>query len=109
MNDGTPGDGYVAKSLGQQIAEANKQRAQPIQGLPRWQCHKVVGAAPILAIRGTVVVVDVDGKHVEIDTPAGFGARGVPATGDYLVVYEDGYMSHSPKATFEAGYSRVNV
>lgn len=34
-------------------------------------------------------------------------ARYVPRIGDYLVEYEDGYRSISPKAAFEGGYTAV--
>jgi hypothetical protein len=34
-------------------------------------------------------------------------ARYVAKSGDYLVVYEDGYQSISPKVAFESGYTKV--
>ncbi|MBA9063100.1 hypothetical protein GGQ91_002488 [Methylobacterium fujisawaense] len=48
-----------------------------------------------------------------IDVPAGFASRGAPTEGDMLVRYEpipgqsDGYLSHSPRMVFEAGYSPI--
>lgn len=73
-------------------------------------CHKQVLAAPIAA-------VDPDAHALTITLPTGephtfapaegFFARTIPAVGDYFVVYEDGYQSHSPKAVFEAGYRLV--
>ena len=44
---------------------------------------------------------------VEVSVPEEFFARGIPHAGDYYVEYEDGYQSWSPKAAFEAGYTRV--
>jgi hypothetical protein len=34
-------------------------------------------------------------------------ARGWPQVGDYLVEYDDGYVSWSPAKAFEDGYSRI--
>jgi hypothetical protein len=38
------------------------------------------------------------------DAPATMFARYMPKVGDYLVAYDDGYLSISPKQPFEAGY-----
>jgi hypothetical protein len=67
----------------------------------RYRSHKVVEA-------GVVQHIDVGSVTVDdevIPVPAGIFARGTPSIGeDYLVRYEDGYVSWSPKAAFEAGY-----
>jgi len=49
--------------------------------MPKWRSHKIVETAPF--------------------------ARGRPSDGDYLVRYEDGYLSWSPKKAFENGYTKV--
>lgn len=73
-----------------------------------YQCHKRVQAAPITRIEDEAVVVEQpNGYRNRVDVPAGFFGRGVPQPGDYLVQYEDGYLSWSPKAAFEAGYRVV--
>jgi hypothetical protein len=82
----------------------------------RYRSHKVVEAAPIHGISGVnaeVPFVDiltpgdaiVAGYRVEV--PGNFFARGNPSPGDYLVRYEDGYLSWSPKQAFEDGYTVV--
>ena len=76
--------------------------------LPKYRCHKIVEAAPIIGFRvdpGWVVLDDDDGSRRRCD-PKIF-ARYTPVPGDYFVQYEDGYQSISPKAAFEAGYTRI--
>lgn len=89
--------------------------------MKKYRSHKVVEAAPILAMSHLVggpdrVVVEGDRRVVdgrteamgeEIAVPKGFFARGTPAIGDYLVRYEDGYLSWSPKKAFEDGHSAI--
>ncbi len=88
--------------------------------MKRYQSHKVVEAAPIVAAEfaadgsGTVVVkgTDEDGGNPCYTVPAGFKRPNTePAMdvdgGDYLVRYEGGYLSWSPKAVFEAGYTEL--
>lgn len=95
--------------------------------LPSYTSHKVVkaaeidGVAPVhppqpadcssspeqyqvgLVVRGGPGAGDM--RYV-VTVPAGVFARGMPANGDYLVVYEGNYVSWSPKKAFEEGYSR---
>lgn len=69
--------------------------------------HKVVQAAPIVASDAaahTLTILLPSGEHHTFQPSPGFFARSVPTSGDYFVVYQDGYQSHSPKATFEDGY-----
>lgn len=67
--------------------------------------HKRVQAAQIAGIFvGSDTVQTMDG---EMHSMPGLFNRAIPDVGDYLVVYEDGYMSHSPKAAFESGYTLV--
>lgn len=86
-----------------------------MDGLPQYQSHKRVWAAPIaepamLTITGKgqpQVTVLVGDERKPIDVPGDIFARGEPSPGDYLVVYPDGYKSWSPKGAFEEGYIRV--
>jgi hypothetical protein len=79
--------------------------------LARWQSHKVVRAGKVISLTfGVQVSVSVeaaDGGYTVIDVPSKVFARGRPEPGDYFVVYDDGYQSWSPKAIFEAGYTRL--
>jgi hypothetical protein len=77
--------------------------------MQRYRCYKIVEAAPIAAAEFNQ---DGSGKvavrpHEVVEVPAGFASRGAPAEGDYLVRYEDGYLSWSPKAVFETGYAPI--
>ena len=69
--------------------------------------HKQVKAARILgALPDAVIVEDAgnaDGKRITVD-PKIFSWY-QPVTGDYLVQYEDGYLSISPRKAFEEGYT----
>jgi hypothetical protein len=86
--------------------------------MQKYQCHKVVEAAPIVAAEfredGSGKVYTAQPGRPNNRTlwvvPAGFKRPNTqpsmnPDGGDYLVRYEDGYLSWSPKAVFEAGYS----
>lgn len=79
--------------------------------LAEWKCHKVVKAgkvldAPILTDL-EVTVEGADGAECEVQVPSNAFARGAPAIGDYIVIYEDGYISWSPAKAFEDGYTRL--
>ncbi|MFL5063509.1 MAG: hypothetical protein ACJ8FU_08475 [Xanthobacteraceae bacterium] len=83
--------------------------SEPLPDLPQYRSHKIVRAAPINWIyKKPAVRVEIDGQLHVIDVPQNFYARSVPGPGDYLVVYSDGYMSWSPKAVFEAGYTKLD-
>jgi hypothetical protein len=77
--------------------------------LPTYVSHKKVQAAPIADVSpgGGCVSVRLNGELVRVDVPPGFFARSTPIEGDYLVIYDDGYMAHSPKRAFEDGYKRA--
>ena len=88
--------------------------------LANWKCHKVVKAGKMLRpptliqndqgqSRGIyeVTVTDVNGAAAKVECPMVVFARGFPAVGDYLVIYEDGYKSWSPSRAFEEGYTRI--
>lgn len=76
-------------------------------------CHKRVKAAQILEttlpndfVGGMNVSLN-DGQVVTLLNA--MIARYIPAAGDYLIEYEDGYRSISPKEAFEAGYSELGT
>jgi hypothetical protein len=82
---------------------------------PTHVSHKQVEAYPIAAAK---FQADGSGRialkgGLLVDVPAGFASRGAPTEGDMLVRYEpipgesDGYLSHSPRMVFEAGYSPI--
>lgn len=80
-----------------------------VNELPQYKCHKVVRAGKILATAHNpnedAVFLDVDGVvNKWLSTPAGWLNKHNPDIGGYLVAYEDGYLSYSPAAAFEAGY-----
>ncbi len=70
-------------------------------------CHKQVMAAPIVAadpVAHALTIMLPNGEPHTFAPAADFFARSTPTVGDYFVVYDDGYQSHSPAAAFEAGY-----
>lgn len=82
--------------------------------LPQWKSHKIVRAARIADIVTTVGPDATRTLHLDDTTETWAShidnkvwARFIPVTGDYLVVYEDGYVSFSPAKAFEGGYARV--
>lgn len=81
--------------------------------LPQYRSHKVVRAAPIVKVVGTQIWLDVgaDKPHLIVPVEPGMFARYTPVAGDMLVVYanQDGteYRSISPRAEFDAGYTKL--
>lgn len=79
----------------------------------KFRSHKVVEAAEVWSRDPQdpprwFQVGGIEGQPTErLDVPASFTARGVPGLGDYIVRYEDGYLSWSPKKAFEEGYAPV--
>jgi len=78
--------------------------------LPLWQCHKVVHAAQITAIgysnnRERALLVFDGVQRVEV--AEAWMIKHSPRVGGYYVLYDDGYDSFSPRAAFEAGYTRM--
>lgn len=78
--------------------------------LPLYRCHKVVRAAEIAewgpSEDGEIRVAVLDGEEARFVTvPRAVFARHAPQAGDFLVVYEDGYVSVSPRQAFLDGYS----
>lgn len=88
---------------------------------PTHVSHKQVEAYPIAAAEfqadgsGKVGVNHPEHGYLVVPVPAGFLRRpGAVTEGDMLVRYEptaeepQGYLSHSPRAVFEAGYAAVS-
>ena len=88
---------------------------------PTHVSHKQVEAYPIAAAEfqadgsGKVGVNHPEHGYIVVPVPAGFLRRpGAVTEGDMLVRYEptaeepNGYLSHSPRAVFEAGYAAVS-
>lgn len=86
--------------------------------LADWKCHKVVKAGKIMPVQitqdegegtSTVTVEDWCGAPCLVVVPNSLFARGMPQTGDYIVIYEDGYKSWSPAKAFEDGYTQLKA
>lgn len=83
--------------------------------LAQWRSHKIVRAGKLMAQQvehdesegsSTLTVEDVNGAPCKVLVPANFFARGAPSPGDYIVIYDDGYVSWSPAKVFDEGYTR---
>lgn len=70
----------------------------------KWKSHKIVEAEKIEWIEGEKVCTS-DGETMDVE-PVVF-ARGRPEPGDYMVRYEDGYLSWSPVKAFEDGHAMI--
>lgn len=82
-----------------------------VSSLPKWKCHKVVRAARIIRIDGNPHDI---GSHLNVTLDCGVVtveasvfSRKVATPGDYLVIYDDGYISWSPAKAFEDGYTAI--
>lgn len=81
--------------------------------LKSYTCHKSVTAAEITSVgnyltnrSGELVrAITLEG-NVTIELPDPMFVRYLPGPGDFLVVYEDGYKSFSPRKAFLDGYTR---
>jgi hypothetical protein len=90
--------------------------AEQLARLPQYQCHKVVRAARILAIgpnpraAGFVVRLEMGDppEGLELDVSLRWRAKHDVHVGGYFVVYDDGYLSYSPAAAFESGYTKID-
>lgn len=81
----------------------------------RWKCHKIVEAETIRDIEPGWVDGGGPGSRIYLNDGSvmcvgeTFFARGATADhGDYLVRYEDGYLSWSPKKVFEDCYYEMD-
>lgn len=90
--------------------------------MPRYQSHKIVSALEIASIdwtpnaistagqmQGGWTIVPADPGFGHINVDANFTARFMPKPGDFVVWYDDGYMSASPRKAFLEGYTRLNT
>lgn len=70
----------------------------------KFNCHKIVKASQIVAIESNILKC-ADGNGYKMppqNTVVGGGYQ--PKTDDYVVQYQDGCYSVSPRDAFEAGY-----
>ena len=74
--------------------------------MPQYQSHKRVWALQIGGMDGDIVLFQ-DLHFQPREFPPEVFSRGRPGVGDYMVQYEDGYWSWSPREPFEAGYDPV--
>lgn len=91
--------------------------------LPQYKCHKRVWALKIKSIEehlqvklcGVVqheayaVINFEDARFSPITWDINFPGVSKPEAGWYYVVYEDGYRSFSPEASFESGYDKMET
>lgn len=82
-----------------------------INDLPKFKCHQVVRAAKIRSMgRGSAedsVFLEGEFDNCCMLLPNGWIRKHAAERGGYLVVYEDGHLSYSPEAAFEAGYHQL--
>lgn len=82
-----------------------------VNELPQYKCHKVVRAAKIIGVGriGDNDAVALEGAFDDpcLILPYGWTYKHRPEHGGYLVAYDDDYLSYSPAAAFEAGYSLI--
>lgn len=80
-------------------------------GVPKYQCHKQVFAAKIVAnlknVESAGHTIAMEG--VDQGWPVSFDwlQKHKPEVGGYLVFYADGYVSYSPAKAFEEGYTKL--
>ena len=77
---------------------------------PRYRSHKEVRALKITDVAPVSdgrAILSVEGGFAPITVVADVVRRYMPIDGDYLVFYDDGYRSISPRAPFEDGYDRL--
>lgn len=83
--------------------------------MPRYVSHKQVWALEIESTDehpikgGTKLLRFKDKGYAPLGVPDEMFARYVPVTGDYYVVYADGYKSFSPRKAFLEGYKAAKV
>lgn len=89
----------------------NEMNAGFLALLPHWKCHKVVQAGRISLMArdepNGMLMVHAEPSNMPFAVPLDFLRRHHPEIGGYFTVYEDGYISYSPAAAFEAGYSLI--
>lgn len=84
--------------------------------MQKYRCHKIVEAAD-LGGKNVLLDFEVPGGHVGVSLPDGTKLM-IPANvinsqtpeeieDGYVVKYEDGHISWSPRKTFEDGYAAI--
>lgn len=81
--------------------------SEPASPIPQYRSHKVVGALKIRSILNNNTIVPDEYGFAPIDMGDIWMEKHQPMIGGYLVFYEDGYQSYSPKQAFESGYTSV--
>lgn len=74
--------------------------------LPRYQCIKIVQALEIDSVVGETMYF-IQPRQIMARAKPGMFTRYTPVKGDFLVIYEDGYESVSPRTAFLKGYVRI--
>ena len=75
--------------------------------IPEFKCHKKVRAFEIGKIEGHNIFPYNESLCPPVEVSGDFIERHPLNEPGYLVIYEDGYMSYSPKDVFEAGYTEL--
>ena len=93
-------------------AEAERAQVAPsVDKRPHYECHKTVYAHKIAGARrhadGSVMITPAEEGFTGIRVLAEWVSKHAPHIGDYIVYYEDGYVSVSPAKPFEAGYTLI--
>lgn len=84
---------------------------QACMPMPRYVCHKEVWALKIATISTDIETDEStlwfdDARYSPKKVSPAWTTKHLPVPGGYLVVYDDGYESFSPKKAFEDGYTR---
>lgn len=85
------------------------------QELPQYQCHKKVRACKIQSVAPGRSdgngpggrIIPSDRSLIAISVSESYLNKHNPEPGGYYVLYEDGYESYSPAASFESGYTLI--
>lgn len=79
--------------------------------LPLYRCHKIVQAAEIAEVEygAAPVIRFLDDRLFDIHVDNRMFSRYKPTTGDFFVIYEDGYQSISPRQAFKEGYRPLDA
>jgi hypothetical protein len=79
--------------------------------MPRYKSHKTVWALEIdtVSVGAPYRMKPKDVGYAEITLPEEMWSRYQPVSGDFYVVYADGYKSFSPRKAFLEGYTRDDM
>jgi hypothetical protein len=82
--------------------------------LRRYRCHKIVEAGEIKQITEEPGNEEPVAHHAVLQDGSRFGGANIfgcdkkPSAGDFIVVYENGHVSWSPRKPFLDGYSPID-